>query len=64
MRSLTIKAVMGILVFSILCVAHVQPLHASDLASRANIFMYPKPMPVSSLVLKNNAGRDRVAWGL
>jgi thiol-disulfide isomerase/thioredoxin len=57
MRSLTIKTAVGLSILSILLLAGFQPLQASDLASKANIFMFSKPMPVSSLVLKNSTGR-------
>jgi thiol-disulfide isomerase/thioredoxin len=30
---------------------------ASDLATDANIFMFPKPLPVSNMVLKNSLGK-------
>lgn len=32
--------------------------HASDLASSANIYLYPKPFRIADLVLKNSAGRS------
>jgi peroxiredoxin len=57
MRSLSSKAFIGMSILCILVLANVQPAQASDLAARANIFMYSKPMPVSPLVLKSNSGR-------
>jgi thiol-disulfide isomerase/thioredoxin len=32
-------------------------LQAADLGSRANIFMYAKPMPIASLVLRSSSGQ-------
>jgi thiol-disulfide isomerase/thioredoxin len=31
---------------------------AADLASSANIFLYPQPLPVSDMVLKTSSGKD------
>ena len=51
-------AVLLILAFvPALLLASSQPIHAEDLAARANIFMYPKPMQVSGFVLKNLSGQ-------
>jgi thiol-disulfide isomerase/thioredoxin len=42
------------------CLIAVNPgtINAADLAASANISMYPRPMPVSDLVLKSSSGRN------
>lgn len=57
MRSLNSKVTIGISIVCSLFLAQVLPVQASDLASRANIFMYSKPLPMSPLVLRNTTGR-------
>jgi peroxiredoxin len=57
MRFVSKNVARGIAILAVLFFANLQPLQASDLAARANIFMYSKPMSVGSLVLKNNLGQ-------
>jgi thiol-disulfide isomerase/thioredoxin len=38
--------------------ADSRTLNAADLASTANISMYPRPMPVSDLALRNSSGQN------
>jgi peroxiredoxin len=57
MRSWLSKVVLTILGATLLIWAGHSTLEAADLASRANIFMYSKPMAISPLILKGQSGQ-------
>jgi thiol-disulfide isomerase/thioredoxin len=58
MKSITIRATLVITLALAASLVFVQSLPASDLASSANIFMFPKPQAVSDMVLNNHLGRS------
>jgi thiol-disulfide isomerase/thioredoxin len=51
------KFVLIIISAAVLLIACPTWNEASDLAADANIFMFPKPLPVSNMVLKNSLGK-------
>jgi thiol-disulfide isomerase/thioredoxin len=58
MKSIAKRAALVITFALTVSLGLVTNLPASDLASSANIFMFPKPLSVSNLVLNNNLGRS------
>ena len=51
------KFVLIIISATVLLIACPTWNEASDLSTDANIFMFPKPLPVSNMVLKNSLGK-------
>ena len=51
------KIVLMIISAAVILIACPTWNEASDLATGANIFMFPKPLPVSDMVLRNHLGR-------
>lgn len=51
------KIVLMIISAAVVLIACPKWNEASDLATDANIFMFPKPLPVSDMVLRNHLGR-------
>lgn len=58
----TVTVLLALALASTLVLTGSQPACSSDLAASANIFMYPKPMPVSGFALQNLSGQ-RVSLG-
>ncbi len=58
MKSITIRATLVITLALVASLAIVQDSPANELASAANIFMFPKPLAVSDMVLNNHLGRS------
>ena len=57
MKSHLMKASLLVLLTIFLAAAHVGTAQASDLASTANIFLYPQPAKMADLTLNTAAGR-------